>query len=65
MYYLVMLEQSGNHRLRIEAAKGYRFFVFTFGRSVHCAPGSSERVEVAALANVVSLMDMMCEPMPA
>jgi len=31
MYYLVMLEQSGNHRLRIEAAKGYRFFVFTFG----------------------------------
>ena len=31
MYHLVMLEQSGKHRLRIEAPEGYRFFVFTFG----------------------------------
>ena len=31
MYHLVMLEQSGRHRLRIEAPEGYRFFVFTFG----------------------------------
>ena len=31
MYHLVMLEQSGKHRLRIEAPKGYRFFVLTFG----------------------------------
>jgi hypothetical protein len=31
MYHLAMLERSGKHRLRIEAPKGYRFFVFTFG----------------------------------
>jgi hypothetical protein len=31
MCHLVMLQQSGKHRLRMEAPKGYRLFVFTFG----------------------------------
>jgi len=26
-----MMQQSGKHRLRIDAPNGYRFFVLTFG----------------------------------